>query len=97
MPAPVHASNYTFVDSGATDTLIRGGGSILVHGIVASAVGLEGTVTINERDGSTEILTINIAADTSFEVKTAFLAKNGVSVTTEANCECTVFHSNASA
>ena len=97
MPALIYASNYTNVGAGETDVLINDGASILVRGIVVSATALEGTVTLNERDGSTEILTINVAADTSFEVKTPFLAKLGVSVTTEANCDCTIFHSNAGA
>jgi hypothetical protein len=97
MPAPVYAANYTNVGASQTDVLINDGGSILVHGIIASAVVLAGTITINERDGSTEILTINVAADTSFEIKTSFLAKRGVSITTESNCDCTIFHSNAGA
>lgn len=97
MPAPVYAANYTNVGANETDVLIAGGATILVHGIVVSATALEGTVILNELDGSTEVLTINVAADTSFEVKTSFLAKRGISVTTDINCECTIFHSNAGA
>jgi len=97
MPAPVYASNYTYVGAGQTDASIGSGGSILVHGIVISSVTIEGQVILTEANGSTIIAELTVLADTSFEIKTSFLAKNGLAVTTDSSTVCTVFHSNPGA
>jgi len=95
MPAPFYAANYTHVAAGQTAEQIAGGASIVVNGIIVSGEA-DAVVTLLTSAGAT-IGILRVPIDTSFEVKTSFLAASGLAITTDANATCTVFHSNASA
>lgn len=88
--------NWTRVAAGQTDSAIAAEGSIVVFAIHIAATSA-GIVTIEEGDGSTVIMTFDMAAGTCFGFETPFLATRGINVTTPAGVTCTVFHSNAGA
>jgi len=93
------APNYTRVAASQTDVAIgtggTAGGTIRVYNISMSATGGAGTVTLEEFGTTTVIATYQIPTGTSFTLGgNGFNAHRGMQVTTTANVECTVFHSN---
>lgn len=94
------ASKYTRVTSGQTDASIEGGDNFWCHAIVVTSdagatAGAATTVTVEEADGSTVILPILVAANTTQNVDVAFMAHKGMTITTGASVTCTVFHEHA--
>lgn len=89
------ASNYTRVPALQTNFLIANGGTIQVHGILC-ATSSTGVLTVSDVLGNV-ILSFNVGGNSSFELKTSFIAVAGLMITTPANMTCTVFHSNAGA
>lgn len=88
------ASNYTRIAASQTDSTISGGDTITVYGITASNnSGSAVQVLIEESDGSTGILDIDVPANDTKVINICFLADNGVDVTTPASTTCTVYHS----
>lgn len=87
------APNYTTVAAGQTDSAVASEGSITVFGISCGGTA-NGRVLIEERDGSTLILELDVLANTTAVHNIPFVAKNGINVTTPASVTCTVFHSN---
>lgn len=89
------AARYTRVPPGSTTTFIAGG-TIKVFGIVFTSTA-NANATLFESDGVTVIATIRTLNGASFELKAGFIADKGLKITTDANMECTVFHSNVGA
>jgi hypothetical protein len=88
------ATHYTLVPASQTAAPIASG-TIKVFGIVVSSTA-GGAVTLLDAAGNT-IGTIIVLANSSFEMKTGWLADKGLSITTPASTTCTVFHSNTGA
>lgn len=92
------ASNYTLVAANAGNTSIQSGQTINVHCIsAANESGSAETVTILESDGTTEIVTLQVPANSTVETTCEFYARSGLSVTPGANTSVTVFHSQGGA
>ena len=96
------APNYTRVAASQTDVAIgtsgTAGGTIRIYNISMSATGGAGTVTLEEYNSSTVIATFQVPSGVSFTLGgNGFLCRNGLQVTTSANVECTIFHSNVGA
>lgn len=93
------APNYTRVAASQTDVAIgtggTAGGTVRVYNIHVSATGGAGTITLEEYNTTNIIMTIQVASGVSFTLGgNGFNAHKGLQVTTSANCECTIFHSN---
>lgn len=97
MPFSEHrASNHTPIAAAQTDSVIAGGGSITVYGILCSNTNTSAeTVTIEEADGTTLITIIRVPANSTIESSVEWLADRGVAVTTPTTTTCLVFHSNS--
>lgn len=87
------APNYTNIAAGTTDGQVASEGSITVFGISCGGTAA-GRVLIEERDGTTLILELDVPANGSAVFNIPFVASRGINVTTPANVTCTVFHSN---
>ena len=90
------APRNTPVAAAQTDSEIAGGGTIQVHGILCSATGGAGTVTLEKAD-NTLIQVIEIPSGESFESSVKWYADGGLQITTSANATCVVFHSQPGA
>ena len=88
------APNSTRVAAGQTDAAIASEASITVFGITVQGTAA-GQVVVEENDGSTVIMEISVAANTTAVMNIPFVAARGLNITTPANVTCTVFHSNA--
>jgi len=91
------APNYTQVAAGGSaDTAIAGGSTCTIYGFILTNTNSSAeTVLLEESDGSTEIMTISVPANSSFESSIQWLADSGLTVTPGANTDCVVFHGNA--
>ena len=88
------APKSTRVGPGETDTEIESGDTITVYSIVCSNTTTSAeTVTIEEAGTTTIKVRIRVPADNTTEVTTVFLADKGLQVTTPANTDCVIFHS----
>lgn len=89
------ATHYTVVPPGTT-TIIDNG-AIIIHGIFCQSSGIS-NIALKESDNTTSIFTIRLGpatTQTSIEIRTPFLAKNGLVVTTSITTpSCTVFYSS---
>ena len=88
------APNYTHVAASQSDSAIVSGSSCTVFGISAEGTAA-GRVLVEEYGTATVICALDVVANGFVELKTPFVAKNGLQITTPANVTCTVFHSNA--
>lgn len=86
------AARRTLIGASQTRSLVAGGEPIIVYMIVAIATtAVAGTkIDIFDKDGA-ELL--EIGTNQTEVLPITFRAGNGLAVTTEANSECTVFHS----
>jgi hypothetical protein len=91
-----YAKQYTTTAASQTDAAIASGGTVKVYGIVVEGTAA-GRVLVEEYNTTTLIMAISIEANTTVEIGTEWLAKNGLQITTPANVTCTVFHSTAGA
>ena len=91
------ASNYTRIAASQTDVAIVAGGTVRVYSLSMSASGGAGTVTLEEYNTTNIIATFQVPSGVSLSTNNRFLARNGLQVTTSANVEVTVYHSNAGA
>lgn len=89
------APTYTAVAAGQTAAPIAGGLTIKVYSIIVTSTAIS-TVNVLDSLGGT-ICNLAVPANISFELKVNWIAKNGLAITTPANCICTVWHGNASA
>ena len=91
----IAASNYTtFAPGAAADGAVLSEGSIKVFGIVAANTNSSAeTVIIEEADGSTVIMRLQVPANNTIVMDIPFVADNGINVTTGATTTTTVFHS----
>lgn len=89
---PGVAPRYTHVAASTTDGQIESEETVIVHAIVAQFTSA-GIIRVEERDGSTVIMLIEGAANTTFSYEQPFLAPRGVNITTPSGTTCTVFHS----
>ncbi len=89
------AAKYTQVDPSQTDSEIQDGETITVYGIVIDGAA-GATAIFEEADGSTEIMRASVvAANETLVIDICWLADQGLTVTTPADCYVTVFHSQS--
>jgi len=90
------APSYTRIPGDSTATIVAAGESLKVHGVVISTT-LSGSCSLVEMDGVTTIAAFSLLSNTSFELRTSFIASRGIKITTDPNVVCTIFHSSTSA
>jgi len=88
---------YTFITS--SPQTIENGESIIVDKIVISSNFTPTVITLYERDGITEIVTLRVTAGVgqNFEMTTGFIAPQGVVVSGNLINVCTIFYSQGAA
>lgn len=87
------AAKRTRVAAGQSDVKIESGNACWIYSILVTSTGSAGTVTV-ENDAGTEEFIIAVEANATFELSVAFIADAGLQITTDANTQCTVFHSH---
>lgn len=86
-----HAPKSTHVVASSTDSLIAGGSTIKVLGIVVEGTSA-GQVIVEAANTSTVILKISTPANDSVIMNIPFVADAGIQITTPSGVTATVFH-----
>ena len=87
------APRTTHVAAGQTDSVVLGGGTFTVFGILVESTA--GGQVVVELNGTTTVkMLISAPANGSTVMNIPFVADAGIQVTTPAGVTCTVFHSH---
>lgn len=87
------ATHYTYVPGNSVNVLIANGQSIIVHGVFVSFNSTT-LCTLREADGVTVITTIRSGPALAYEMRTPWVAKNGLTISnTTINSVTTVYYS----
>ena len=88
------ASIYQHIPAGQTDVLINNGESCIIHQVIITpnALATAGIATFEEAASAIVIFSMASGVNASVPLDNEWLADQGLQVSTDANCNVTVWH-----